>query len=112
MSDPLTPERLAEIERAAAVREREVTLRGVTPDDTLSLYITLRATRSERDEAIELLLDTTLQGCDIGGGVIDSGYLSSYADALRFLATHGLVEIQHEAGRRVIARLVQEEAAP
>lgn len=41
-------------------------------------------------------------------GMYDSMALSAYADGLRLLAKHGLVEITHEVGRRVIARDVPE----
>ena len=60
--------------------------------------------RAENAELLDLLADAVAQGCSGDDGVLDSGALSSYADALRKLAEVGKVEIVSEAGRRVIAR--------
>ena len=72
----------------------------------------------ERDEAIEILEDTVNQSCsrsdnDDGMGVapyvLDSYALSSYRDALKFLAKVGRIKISHEAGRRIIGHWLKPE---
>lgn len=51
----------------------------------------------------EALADVVGQACS-DGDVLDSMALSAYADALRLLAERGLVAVESEYGRRVIAR--------
>jgi hypothetical protein len=65
-------------------------------------------TESALEDAAELIEDLVSQGCYIGDdGTLDSCAISTYADALRWLAARGRVEIATDVGRRVIARWVQ-----
>lgn len=63
------------------------------------------------EECLELLEDVVVQCCtdesikDVSTPRLDSMALSSYADALRFLAKHGRVTVVSEYGKRVIASL-------
>ena len=71
----------------------------------------LVAARRQRDEARDMLFEVVCQACStwVQSGDpldgLDSTALSAYADALRYLAERGKVEIVSESGRRVIARL-------
>ena len=62
-------------------------------------------------ECLDILEDVIVQCCtdesvkDASTPRLDSMALSSYADALRFLAKHGRVTIVSEYGKRVIASL-------
>ena len=58
------------------------------------------------DEATEIIVDLTTQACATDGG-LDSMAISAYAEAIDYLAKRGIVEIDHQAGRRVTARWVQ-----
>lgn len=54
---------------------------------------------------VEILEDVAHQACFVDDrGDYDSIAISSYADALRFLAEIGVLEITTDEGRRVIAR--------
>lgn len=55
-------------------------------------------------KAIAVLADVIQQACAGADGTLDSMALSAYADGIRFLEGAGLVEIESEYGRRVIAR--------
>jgi len=62
------------------------------------------------DEAIEILTDVVYQSCGKrdcphSDWYLDSMALSAYADAIRFLARQGKVEITSDHGRRVIATM-------
>lgn len=59
----------------------------------------------EREQLRDALLDVVWQACGSGEGRLDSMALSAYANALRLLAEHGLVTIDDEYGRRVLAHL-------
>ena len=58
------------------------------------------------DEATEIIVDLTNQACSTADG-LDSMAISAYAEAIDYLAKRGIVEIDHQAGRRVTARWVQ-----
>lgn len=57
------------------------------------------------DEATEIIVDLTNQACSTADG-LDSMAISAYAEAIDYLAKRGIVEIDHQAGRRVTARWV------
>lgn len=62
--------------------------------------------RAELAEATDLVWDLAQQGChyDDVDDTFDSNAISTYADALEWLAERGRVEIVVAKGRRVIAR--------
>jgi hypothetical protein len=60
-----------------------------------------------RDELLAVLADVLGQACQDDLGQLDSRALSAYAEGLRLLATHSVVEIEREHGRRVIARFTR-----
>lgn len=61
-------------------------------------------TDEEYDAVVELLHGVVHQLCwDDINGYYDSGALSTYAEALRFLAKEGKISIVREMGRMVIA---------
>jgi hypothetical protein len=60
------------------------------------------------EEAIEIICGLVAKDC-ANDGELDSMCSSTYADAMRFLAKHGKIDIHSEAGRRVWARWVKEE---
>lgn len=67
--------------------------------------------RELRKEDEDLLLEVILQACGKrdcphSEWYLDSMALSTYADAIRFLAKRKRVEIINEGGRRVIAKMV------
>jgi hypothetical protein len=59
------------------------------------------------EDALDILAEVIGQACDYkdddGRTIVDSCALSSYAYAMRFLAQHGRLIIDSEAGRRIIA---------
>jgi hypothetical protein len=55
-------------------------------------------------ESLEVLEDMVIQFCSDEGGKLDSRAIAACAEALRLLARYDVVVIEHEAGRRVIAR--------
>jgi hypothetical protein len=59
---------------------------------------------SDLDEAVELVMDLVAQDCTMSDGTLDSLAMSTYTDAIYWLAQHDKVEIVHEIGGRVIAR--------
>ena len=60
-------------------------------------------------EVFELLCDVINQAClQSDNKTLDSMALSSYADAMRYLADKGKLKIKKEAGRRVIAEWIEE----
>lgn len=64
---------------------------------------------ADLDEANHLIVDLVNQHCHIRpDGLIESGAISTNADAIRYLAEHGWVEIVSEHGRFVVARWTQE----
>jgi len=68
----------------------------------------LRRLCGEQNEALDHLVDVVNQACSDSTGALDSRALSAYADALRYLALAGKVEITEEYGRRVIGRWVDQ----
>jgi len=64
----------------------------------------LAAFEREREQLRDALLDVLNQACGSDDGRLNSMALSAYADALRLLAEYGLVTIEDERGRCVIAR--------
>lgn len=66
---------------------------------------------SQLNDLLDVLEGVMQQACWVPKeGVLDSMALSFYADGLRALAVHGRVEVEHEYGRRVIARWPEKEA--
>ena len=71
----------------------------------------------EREHLIEMLVDSTNQGCDTiesdtkYNGMVSSGALSAYASALRYLSEIGIFKIEMEAGRQVVGMWVSPEDA-
>jgi uncharacterized small protein (DUF1192 family) len=59
--------------------------------------------QAEVAEATDIVADLTAQGCVGDDGEMDSCAISTYADALRWLAAQGRVEITVDKGRRVVA---------
>jgi hypothetical protein len=62
----------------------------------------------EREPLIDIIEDLVKQACWLPAeldrpAMLDSMALSTYANAIRFLANEGRVTITHEYGRRVIA---------
>ena len=58
----------------------------------------------ELDEATEIIAALVLNYCEMPDGELDSKAMSTNAAALKWLARHGQVVIEVEAGRRVIGR--------
>jgi hypothetical protein len=61
----------------------------------------------EKELLISFLEDAIIDACyyEPDTGLLDSMCISSYAEALRYLAKEGRVEIIQDRGRRVIAKL-------
>jgi hypothetical protein len=59
---------------------------------------------AELIEATDLIAELVGQQCANLDGTLDSMAISTYAEALRFLAKMSRVEITAEHGRRVLAR--------
>jgi len=76
-------------------------------DVVLKLCHEYRVMRVDRRDLVLLLRDVIRQACHRDDGEIDSMALSAYAGAIKFLAEEGLLEIETEIGRRVIAREVE-----
>jgi hypothetical protein len=57
----------------------------------------------ELKDCQELLFEVLNQACRQDTGEFDSMALSAYADGLRYLAKHNIIDINCEYGRRVIA---------
>jgi hypothetical protein len=69
---------------------------------------TAKGSEEDLKELLNALEGVLIQACSVGRWGdsdyhLDSGALSYYADGLRVLAKHGLVNIESEYGRRVIA---------
>lgn len=66
-----------------------------------------------REEIIECLCDVVNQACAIGDEpdemLLDSGFLSAYADALLLLEKLGKVKIINRGGRGVRAKWIKED---
>jgi len=65
--------------------------------------------RLDFKECLETLMDVVNQACSVrdcehSPYYLDSMALSSYADALRYLERHGMVEVTSSGGRRVIGK--------
>ena len=57
------------------------------------------------EDELRVVVDMVAQHCGGGiGGALDSGGLSANAEAMRLLAHHGLLLIEVDGGRRVIAK--------
>jgi len=65
--------------------------------------------QAEVERLKENLLDVVLQACQSGED-IDSMAISSYADAMRILDEYGMIEIDTDHMRRVIAHLPESGA--
>lgn len=59
---------------------------------------------AERDSAFNVLENVVNQSCGRSDGTLDSYALSSFSEALQYLASIGRVKIERMAGRRVIGR--------
>lgn len=64
----------------------------------------------EREPLIDIIEDLVQQACWLPAegdrpAMLDSMALSTYANAIRFLANEGRCTITHEVGRRVIATM-------
>jgi hypothetical protein len=51
---------------------------------------------------LKIVVNMVAQHCDLGS-VVDSGAISANAEAMRLLGRHGLLSIETDGGRRVIA---------
>ena len=59
------------------------------------------------EQATEIIMDLVAHGCTVDTESetwLDSMASGTYADAMRFLAERGKIEINRECGRRVIGR--------
>ena len=54
------------------------------------------------EQLIEVNMELVAQDCVMQDGSLDSTAITTYADAMRFLAKHGKITIEKEYGRRVI----------
>lgn len=68
--------------------------------------------QEEWNELLETLDDVIHQACYVPTDMIKQGYydsraLTAYADGIRVLAKHGILEIEKESGRRIIAHRKQ-----
>jgi len=90
--------------------EKEKTIKELLEQNQMILRNHM-LTQIDLQECLETLEDTIVQCCtdesvkNSSTPRLDSMALSSYADALRFLAKHSRVSIVSEYGRRVIASL-------
>jgi hypothetical protein len=66
----------------------------------------------QRDQLADVLLNVLWQACGDSDDRLDSYALSAYAEGIRLLGELGLVEIEVEHGRRVLARLIPERRDP
>jgi hypothetical protein len=65
---------------------------------------------AQLEKVLDVLAGVVQQACWVPKeGILDSMALSYYADGIRTLAKHGQVIIEHEYGRRVIARWIEPE---
>lgn len=71
--------------------------------------ITENARREVEAELLEYVESAVTQACYGSDGMLDSMAISTWAEGIRLLAAHGRVVITEEYGRRVIARLVEED---
>ena len=78
-------------------------MHGIYKDAMFDAADEIEHLRSALAEAREHVEDLTAQGCYYSGDGLDSSAISTYADALRYLASIGRVKITHDAGRRVLA---------
>ena len=62
---------------------------------------------SEIEYLRELVRDMVTQNCSAGeDGCVESGFISTHAEAIRYLCRHGLLEMAHDGyGRGVWARI-------
>lgn len=66
--------------------------------------------KADIEELLEALEDVVNQACYIpSGDIYDSMAISAYAFGMRVLAEHGILEIEEEHGRRVIAHRKERE---
>lgn len=86
----------------------------VSPLAVLKLCAEYKEMLADRRNIVAMMADVVGQACPAYGddGVIDSMSLSAYADAIRFLAEEGVLNIDAECGRRVIARRVENKDEP
>lgn len=57
------------------------------------------------DYAIDLILELTVQACGAGVNRVDSVAISTYAEAIRYLAKHNMVVITADKNKRVVGFL-------
>ncbi len=70
----------------------------------MSLVAENRKLKAEVEDLLDIVAESIAQSCTVEDGTLDSLALSTYAEAIRLLARRGRVTIEHEYGRRVIAR--------
>lgn len=63
----------------------------------------------EQSELQELVMDLVTQACWTSDGSFDSCAISTFAEAMRYLASKGKLKIMYESHRRVIAHYPDEE---
>ena len=74
----------------------------------------LKEALAENKKLLDLLEDAIVQACynpqKTEGAIdeLDSCALSAFANAMRYLAKKGRIKILHEAGRRIIAKTINE----
>lgn len=62
------------------------------------------AHEDDMQEALDIIMDLVANACGMTDGTLDSQASGTNANALEFLARHGKVVIDHDVGRRVMAR--------
>lgn len=81
---------------------------AATPGTRQTVGETFVEAADEIERLRELVLDLTAQACE-RDGELDSMAISTYADAMRYLADLGWVTIDKQAGRRVIGRWADDD---
>jgi hypothetical protein len=74
----------------------------------------LREAQTDNERLLlDVLEDVIWQAClDRDGKYLDSNALSAYARGMRLLHEYGKIDIEHDAGRRVIAKVEATDATP
>jgi len=57
------------------------------------------------DRLTDMLVNVLVQACGDRNGRLDSYALHAYKDAIELLAELRIVTVEHQAGRRIVARL-------
>lgn len=97
---PAMLDQIATLRADLAASQREAEQRRVVLVDVIN---DRDLKQSEVGQCRELLSEMVANACT-AGGILDSMGLAANADALRYLASIGRVEIVSEQGRRVVAR--------